>query len=73
MEKPNLRFYLPKKVDIDVETQIWDGDIFDFDYEVQPILNVLCGKTLQISVLEVLEEEELKTMKKEQEKYDSLH
>jgi len=28
---------------------------------------VLCGKTLQISLLEVLEEEELKFMKQEQE------
>lgn len=62
LEKPNLRLYLPKKEGIDVETQIQDGEIFDFDYEVKPILNVLCGKTLQISLLEVLEEEEFKFM-----------
>lgn len=46
MDIPNLRFYLPKKTGRDKETQIIDGDIFEFDYEVQPILNVLCGKTL---------------------------
>lgn len=47
-----------------METQIQDGEIFHFDEEVQPVLKVLCGKTLQISLLEVLEEEELKSMKK---------
>jgi len=40
MEKPNLRLYLPKKIGKDIETQIMDGEIFDFDYEVQPLLNV---------------------------------
>jgi len=25
---------MPKKDGIDKETQIWDGDLFDFDYEV---------------------------------------
>jgi radial spoke head protein 3 len=29
---------MPKKNGKDTETQIWDGDLFDFDYEVEPIL-----------------------------------
>ena len=46
MEKPNLRLYMPKKTGIDIETQIEDGEIFDFDYEVDPVLNVISNYTL---------------------------
>lgn len=52
------------------ETQIWDNELFDFDYEVEPLLRVLCGKTLQISRAEVLQEEELRVMKDRQ---NALH
>ena len=46
-------------------TQIFDGDcdLFDFDAEVEPMLNVLCLKTLEQARMEVLEEEELRIMK----------
>ena len=36
---------------------------FNFDDDVEPILSVLCGKTLEISRMEVLEEEELREMR----------
>ena len=39
--------YKPKKTGVDVSTQIWDGELFNFDFEVQPILNVLVHKTLE--------------------------
>ena len=29
---------MPKHNGIHKESQIWDGDLFDFDYEVEPIL-----------------------------------
>jgi hypothetical protein len=47
-------------------TQIFDADaeLFDFDTEVEPMLNVLCLKTLEQARMEVLEEEELKIMKR---------
>jgi len=46
-------------------TQIFDEDpeLFDFDNEIEPMLNVLCSKTLEQARMEVLEEEELKIMK----------
>jgi hypothetical protein len=46
-------------------TQIFDGDVelFDFEKEVEPMLNVLVLKTLEQARMEVLEEEELKIMK----------
>lgn len=70
IERPNPRLFMPKKTGSDRETQIWDGDLFDFDYEVEPILQVLLGKTLELSRMEVLEEEELRVMKEQQKKFE---
>jgi len=72
IEKPPVRHFMPVKTGLSKETQIWDGDLFDFDYEVEPILQVLLGKTLEHSRMEVLEEEELKMMKQQQEHYQNL-
>ncbi|KAL4437850.1 hypothetical protein ABPG74_001021 [Tetrahymena malaccensis] len=72
IDRPNPRLFMPKKTGIDQETQIWDGDLFDFDYEVEPILQVLLGKTLEQSRMEVLEEEELRVMKEQQKRFEQL-
>ena len=72
IDRPPDRLFLPVKAGEDQETQIWDGDLFDFDFEVEPILQVLMGKTLEQSRMEVLEEEELRIMKQQQKKYDEL-
>lgn len=42
-------------------TQIYDGDyeLFDFDTEVEPMLNTLIEKTLEQARMEMLEEHEL--------------
>jgi hypothetical protein len=53
---------VPQKKGIDKKTLVEDNEIFKFDDEVEPILSVLCGKTLESSRMEVLEEEELKEM-----------
>ena len=41
-------------------TQIYEGDeeLFNFNEEVEPMLNVLCQKTLEQARMEVLEETE---------------
>ena len=54
------------KTGVDQETQIYEGDLFDFDSEVDPILEVLVGKTLEQSMMEVMEEEELLQMRSHQ-------
>lgn len=72
IERPVKRLYMPKKTGEDRETQIWDGELFKFDYEVEPILQVLVGKTLEQGRMEVLEEEELRVMRNEQKRYDEL-
>lgn len=38
---------------MDVETQVDVDELFDFDLEVEPILQVLVGKTLEHAMLEV--------------------
>lgn len=40
--------------------------LFDFDREVQPVLEVLVGKIIEQSLLEVMEEEELAHIKAQQ-------
>ena len=52
-------------------TQIYDGDyeLFDFDREVAPMLNVLIEKTLEQAQMEVLEEHELAIIKQQAEEY----
>ncbi len=63
----------PKKTGIDKECQIEDGDLFNFDEEVQPLVHIIVSKTLEESRREVLEEEELIHIKEQQEKYKKLN
>ena len=45
---------------------------FDFDEEVEPMLNVLILKTLEQAQMEVLEEEELKIMREQQRAFEEI-
>lgn len=46
--------------------------LFDFDREVEPVLEVLVGKTIEQSLEEVMEEEELARLKEQQRAYEEL-
>lgn len=46
--------------------------MFDFDLEVQPILEVLVGKTTEQALAEVAQEEELATLREQQRRYVEL-
>lgn len=35
MDRPQTPLYVPQKSGVDVETQILEGDLFDFDFEVR--------------------------------------
>ncbi|NXK57483.1 RSPH3 protein, partial [Sylvietta virens] len=59
LDRPTTPLFIPAKTGKDVATQIEEGELFDFDIEVKPILEVLVGKTVEQALLEVLEEEEL--------------
>ena len=63
---------MAKKRGIDKKTLVEDNELFLFDDEVEPILSVLCGKTLEVSRMEVLEEEELREMKEQQDHYNRM-
>ncbi len=54
--------YVPMKTGIDVYTQVEDGELFDFESEVRPIVQVICTKTLEQGLLELEEEDEIEGM-----------
>lgn len=68
--KPPEPQYVPKKTGVDSSTQVEQNELFDFDREVEPILNVLIMKTLEVSSLEIEEEQELMKMAKYKEMYN---
>jgi len=70
LDRPPSPLFMPAKIGVDIDTQIEDGDLFDFDVEVEPVLEVLVGKTLEQSMMEVLEEEELESLRRHQEDYE---
>jgi len=72
MDRPPTPLFIPTKSGIDVETQIEDGDLFNFDFEVDPILEVLVGKTLEQGLMEVMEEEELASLRAHQEHFEEI-
>merc|ERR1719409_2367967 len=70
LDRPPSPLFMPAKVGIDIDTQIEEGDLFDFDVEVEPVLEVIVGKTLEQSMMEVLEEEELESLRRHQEDFE---
>lgn len=46
--------------------------LFDFDLEVKPLLEVLIGKTVEQALLEVMEEEELASLRAQQRAFEEL-
>ena len=67
LDRPPVPLFQPKMPAKEncKETQIYEGDelLFDFDAEVDPMLNVLISKTLEQARMEVLEETELEIIK----------
>uniref|UniRef100_A0A8C6Z920 Radial spoke head 3 n=1 Tax=Nothoprocta perdicaria TaxID=30464 RepID=A0A8C6Z920_NOTPE len=72
LDRPPTPLFIPAKTGRDVDTQIEEGELFDFDIEVKPMLEVLIGKTIEQSLLEVMEEEELANLRAHQRAYGEL-
>eukprot|EP00929_Paragymnodinium_shiwhaense_P123959 TRINITY_DN985_c0_g2_i1.p1 TRINITY_DN985_c0_g2~~TRINITY_DN985_c0_g2_i1.p1 ORF type:complete len:519 (-),score=189.53 TRINITY_DN985_c0_g2_i1:139-1695(-) len=70
LDRPPSPLFMPAKIGIDTFTQVEDGELFDFDIECEPILEVLVGKTLESGMMEVLEEAELESLLKHQEDFE---
>jgi F0F1-type ATP synthase assembly protein I len=72
LDRPPTPLFIPAKTGVDVATQIEEGDLFDFDIEVKPILEVLVGKTMEQALLEVMEEEELASLRQRQREFEQI-
>ncbi|XP_068794674.1 radial spoke head protein 3 homolog isoform X2 [Struthio camelus] len=72
LDRPPTPLFIPAKTGRDVATQIEEGELFDFDVEVKPMLEVLIGKTIEQALLEVMEEEELANLWAHQRAYGEL-
>eukprot|EP00927_Polykrikos_kofoidii_P015994 TRINITY_DN17174_c0_g3_i2.p1 TRINITY_DN17174_c0_g3~~TRINITY_DN17174_c0_g3_i2.p1 ORF type:complete len:466 (+),score=123.12 TRINITY_DN17174_c0_g3_i2:119-1516(+) len=70
LDRPPSPLFMPAKIGVDVDTQIEEGELFDFDIECEPVLEVLVGKTLEQGMMEVLEEEELESLRRHQEEFE---
>ena len=76
LDRPPVPLFQPKMPSKEncKATSIYDGDyeLFNFNEEVEPMLNVLCSKTLEQARMEVLEETELDIMKSQQKEYEEV-
>ncbi|XP_078503118.1 radial spoke head protein 3 homolog [Lissotriton helveticus] len=72
LDRPPTPLFIPAKTGADVATQIEEGELFDFDIEVKPMLEVLVGKTIEQALLEVMEEEELANLRAMQRAFEEL-
>lgn len=72
MDRPRSPLFVPAKTGVDVETEILPGELFNFEFEVEPILEVLVGKTIHMSMLEVLQEEELESIQQQQAEFETI-
>lgn len=70
LDRPPTPQYVPFKTGRDMETQVQPGELFDFDTEVDPVLDVMVGKTLEQAMLEVLQEEEVELMRQQQMEFE---
>ena len=64
IDRPPTPMFIPNEDGVNKETQIEDGDLFEFDIEVDPILEVIVGKSLEHARMEVLEEYEIELLRK---------
>lgn len=71
-DRPASPLFVRAKIGHDMETQILPGDLFNFDVEVDPILEVLTGKTLHVAMLEIMQEEELNAIASQQLEFETI-
>lgn len=69
LQRPPSPPFLPAKIGVDIATEILEGELFDFDTEVEPILETLVGRSVEQGLLEVMHEEELADMRRQQQEF----
>ncbi|KAJ1470735.1 radial spoke protein 3-domain-containing protein, partial [Baffinella frigidus] len=56
-DRPPSPIFIPQAQGVDAGTQVEDDDLFDFDTEVEPIIERVVGSTLQQALMECDEED----------------
>jgi hypothetical protein len=70
-ERPDTPEYVPRKTGVDVQTQVEDvSELFNYDLEVEPMLAVICAKTLEQALFELSCEGELVNLQDECARYE---
>ncbi len=72
VDRPPTPEFIPNPSGVDKETQVEDHELFDFELEVAPILEVLVGKALEQGRIEALEEWEKAELKKHKTGYEAV-
>ncbi|CAF0980618.1 unnamed protein product [Adineta ricciae] len=70
LDRPPTPLYIPQATGRDTATQIETGDLFNFNVEVRPIVEVLAGRTVEQALVEVSQEEEMRRMRDQQRDYE---
>lgn len=68
LQRPPTPRYVPNKAGIDAETEIQEGELVDYDLELDMTLEALIQRTLEQAMVEVTHEEELADLKEQQER-----
>lgn len=72
-ERPDTPEYVPRKTGVDMETQVENvSDLFIFDLEVEPMLSVICKKTLEQAMFEIERESELVNLQDECDRFAAI-
>ncbi|XP_036335917.1 radial spoke head protein 3 homolog [Rhagoletis pomonella] len=69
LEKPPEPPYVPAKVGVDAATEIGEGELFHFDAEAQPIIDILVDACIEQSMLEVAHEREIAALRQKQAEF----
>lgn len=71
-KKPVQVKFIPKTSGLEISTQIEVGDLFDFDAEVEPILEVIVGRALEESITDISREGELGRFRSSQMEFEKI-
>jgi hypothetical protein len=70
IERPPTPHFVPDEPGVDASTQVYDGDLFNFDGEVRPIIKVIVQHTLLRALAEVHEEVEVENIQRHRDRYE---
>jgi hypothetical protein len=72
IDKSNEAVFVPDPDGVNKSTLVEQGEVFDFDLEVAPILQVLVGRSLETARIEVVEDYEIQQIEKHRQEYKKL-